>query len=212
MSEIETRQANIEKQRKELELARYTQFLKEQTDQQESLVLKKSPKRLKSYLQLMRLDNTAPIYLTFWPGAWAILGAASYQIPHVMPDLYLLGLFALGAVTMRSAGCIVNDIWDRDVDRKVERTKDRPLANGNVSVPEALALLGVNLSASLAILWQLNLTTQVLGACCLLPVAIYPAAKRFTNWPQALLGVTFNWGALMVNLENKHFLIHIYIF
>ncbi len=106
------------------------------------------------------------------------------------------------AFTMRSAGCIVNDMWDRDVDAKVARTKERPLASGRVSVPEAVALLGVNLTASLAVLWQLNLTTQVLGACCLLPVAIYPAAKRFTNWPQALLGVTFNWGALMVSLKR----------
>ena len=196
------RQAKIENDRKQREQERYTQFLKEQSDRSLNLLGKSNTTttstRLKSYMQLMRMNNTAPLYLTFWPGAWSILGAASYQAAS-MPDFYLLSLFALGAFTMRSAGCIVNDLWDRDVDAKVERTKERPLASGKVSVPEAVALLGVNLSASLAVLWQLNLTTQVLGACCLLPVAIYPAAKRFTNWPQALLGVTFNWGALMVS-------------
>jgi 4-hydroxybenzoate polyprenyltransferase len=144
----------------------------------------------------MRLDKPAPIYLTYWPSAWAILGAASYQHAAI-PDFYLLGLFALGAMTMRSAGCIINDIWDRKLDQKVERTKNRPLASGQVSLPSAYLLLLGNLSVSLSILFQLNLTTQLLGACCLFPVAIYPAAKRFTNWPQAVLGVTFNWGALM---------------
>jgi 4-hydroxybenzoate polyprenyltransferase len=198
------RQAKIENDRKQREHERYTQFLKEQSDRSLNLLGKSNTTttstRLKSYMQLMRMNNTAPLYLTFWPSAWSILGAASYQAAS-MPDFYLLSLFAAGAFTMRSAGCIVNDLWDRDVDAKVERTKDRPLASGRVSVPEAVALLGVNLTASLAVLWQLNLTTQVLGACCLLPVAIYPAAKRFTNWPQALLGVTFNWGALMVSLN-----------
>ena len=130
----------------------------------------------------MRLDKPAPIMLTFWPGAWAILGAASYF--HTYPDFYLLGLFAAGAVGMRSAGCIVNDIWDREIDKKVERTKNRPLASGEVGLPAAVALLAANLSVSLTVLMQLDLTTQVLGACCLFPVAIYPAAKRFTNWPQ----------------------------
>lgn len=147
------------------------------------------------YIKLMRLDNPVPIFLTYWPGAWAILGAASYL--NTMPDVYLLTLFGLGAVCMRSAGCIVNDIWDRKIDRQVERTKNRPLASGAVGLPSALALLGANLSLSLAVLMQLDITTQVLGACCLFPVAIYPAAKRFTNWPQGILGVTFNWGALM---------------
>ena len=139
----------------------------------------------------MRLDNPVPIFLTYWPGAWAILGAASYL--NTTPDFYLLSLFALGAVGMRSAGCIVNDIWDRKIDSQVERTKDRPLASGKIGLPSAVALLGANLSLSLGVLMQLDLTTQVLGACCLFPVAIYPAAKRFTDWPQAILGVTFNW-------------------
>lgn len=161
----------------------------------EKLEKKSKTSVLDPYIRLMRLDNPVPIFLTYWPGAWAILGAASYL--NTMPDAYLLSLFALGAVGMRSAGCIINDMWDRKIDRQVERTKNRPLASGAVGLPSALALLGANLSVSLAVLMQLDLTTQVLGACCLFPVAIYPAAKRFTDWPQAILGVTFNWGALM---------------
>lgn len=146
---------------------------------------------IEPYLKLMRLNNPIPILLTYWPGAWAILGAASYL--NTLPDFYLLSLFALGAIGMRSAGCIVNDMWDRNIDKQVERTKDRPLANGTVGMPAAVTLLGANLSVSLAVLMQLDITTQVLGACCLFPVAVYPAAKRFTDWPQAILGVTFNW-------------------
>lgn len=150
---------------------------------------------LEPYVKLMRLDRLAPFWLVYWPGAWGLLGAASYLNLH--PDFYLLTLFGIGGLAMRSAGCIVNDIWDKNYDNKVERTKDRPLASGQIGLPAALGLLGVNLSVALSALLQLNLTTQVLGACCLFPVAIYPAAKRFTNWPQAVLGVTFSWGALM---------------
>lgn len=168
---------------------------------EESVVVKneleevKGPNILDPYIRLMRLNNPVPIFLTYWPSAWAILGAASYL--NTTPDFYLLSLFMLGAAGMRSAGCIVNDIWDRKIDKNVERTKNRPLASGEVGLPSAITLLGANLSISLAVLMQLDLTTQVLGACCLFPVAIYPAAKRFTNWPQTILGVTFNWGALM---------------
>ncbi len=151
----------------------------------------KKPSILEPYIRLMRLNNPAPILLTYWPGAWAILGAASYL--NTTPDFYLLTLFALGAIGMRNAGCIVNDLWDRKIDSQVERTKNRPLASGEVSIPSAVGLLAGNLSLSLAVLLQLDLTTQVLGACCLFPVAIYPAAKRFTDYPQAILGVTFNW-------------------
>ena len=146
---------------------------------------------LEPYIKLMRLNNPVPILLTYWPGAWAIIGAASYL--NTTPDFYLISLFALGAIGMRSAGCIINDLWDRQIDKQVERTKDRPLANGTVGIPAAVSLLGANLSLSLVVLMQLDITTQVLGACCLFPVAFYPAAKRFTNWPQAILGLTFNW-------------------
>lgn len=162
---------------------------------EETKDLKQKQSVLDPYIKLMRLENPVPILLTYWPAAWAILGAASYL--NTSPDFYLLTLFAVGAIGMRSAGCIVNDIWDRKVDAQVERTKNRPLASGQIGLPAAVALLGANLSVSLAVLLQLDLTTQVLGACCLFPMAIYPAAKRFTDYPQAILGITFNWGVLM---------------
>ncbi|CAF0810583.1 unnamed protein product [Brachionus calyciflorus] len=181
--DIKTRQEKLEEDRIRLEINNLKQPSK----------LTNSP--LDPYIRLMRLEKLAPFYLVYWPGAWGILGAASYL--NTSPDLYMLALFGIGGLAMRSAGCIVNDIWDRKYDKQVERTKDRPLASGQISLPSALGLLGVNLSLALGTLLQLNLTTQILGACCLFPVAIYPAAKRFTNWPQAILGVTFNWGALM---------------
>jgi 4-hydroxybenzoate polyprenyltransferase len=191
LTEIEQRQIKLAEEKSKLAL---NNALDE--EKQKINITNLSPKILEPYIKLMRLDKPAPIYLAFWPGAWAILGAASYQHASI-PDFYLLGVFAVGAIAMRSAGCIVNDIWDRKLDKQVERTKDRPLASGQVGLPMAVALLGTNLTVALSALLQLNLTTQVLGACCLFPVAFYPAAKLFTNWPQAILGLTFNWGALM---------------
>lgn len=180
--EVKSRQERVEEERIRAEI---TSMAKK--PQQNSLI--------EPYVRLMRLDKLAPFWLVYWPGAWGILGAASYL--NTNPDFYMLALFGIGGIAMRTAGCIVNDIWDKNYDNKVERTKDRPLASGQITVPAALALLGMNLSVALSTLLQLNLTTQVLGACCLFPVAIYPAAKRFTNWPQAVLGATFSWGALM---------------
>lgn len=196
LSTIAQRQLDFKIKQKEKSALAEAVALANEVDQAK-LVNEKSKKSniLDPYIRLMRLDNPVPIFLTYWPGAWAILGAASYL--NAMPDAYLMSLFALGAVGMRSAGCIINDMWDRKIDKQVERTKNRPLASGEVGLPSAVALLGANLSLSLAVLMQLDLTTQVLGACCLFPVAIYPAAKRFTDWPQGILGVTFNWGALM---------------
>jgi 4-hydroxybenzoate polyprenyltransferase len=190
-NEIISRQMQVEQDRVRTEMKRMTEL-----ERQKVNLVNMSPKFMEDFLKLMRVDKPSPIYLVYWPSAWAILGAASY-LNQALPDFYMLGLFAIGATTMRSAGCIINDMWDRKLDRQVERTKDRPLASGKVGIPSAIALLAANLSVSLAVLMQLDLTTQILGACALFPVAIYPAAKRFTEWPQAVLGVTFNWGALM---------------
>jgi 4-hydroxybenzoate polyprenyltransferase len=118
------------------------------------------------------------------------------QIP-LQTTLTMLGLFGMGSFFMRSAGCIINDIWDHKYDKNVERTKTRPLASGELSVLSALGLLSVNLSTSLYILMQLNLPTQILGCCALLPLFVYPATKRFSNFPQFYLGLCFNWGLLM---------------
>ncbi|GFH18363.1 uncharacterized protein HaLaN_15157 [Haematococcus lacustris] len=117
--------------------------------------------------------------------------------PGHWPDPWLLALFAAGAVLLRGAGCTVNDLWDRDLDAAVARTRSRPLASGALQPHQALAFLALQLSLGLLILLQLNTFSQVLGASSLLLVATYPLMKRVTFWPQAFLGLTINWGALL---------------
>lgn len=106
-------------------------------------------------------------------------------------------LFTLGAVVMRGAGCIINDLIDQDIDAKVTRTQNRPLVTGAVSRREAFLLLFVLLAIGATILCLLNTLTFILGVIALIPVCLYPLMKRITYWPQAFLGLTFNWGALM---------------
>ncbi|KAI9150905.1 Para-hydroxybenzoate--polyprenyltransferase, mitochondrial precursor (PHB:polyprenyltransferase) [Blastocladiella emersonii ATCC 22665] len=156
-------------------------------------------RRTLPYQQLARLDKPAGTYLLYLPCTWSILMAAN-QTGHLLPALAtakMLALFGTGAFVMRGAGCTINDLWDRDFDKRVERTKDRPLASGAVTVPQAVGFLGVQLSAGLAVLTQLNLTSIALGASSLVLVAAYPAMKRITYYPQFVLGLTFNWGALL---------------
>ncbi|KAL4433055.1 hypothetical protein ABPG77_006482 [Micractinium sp. CCAP 211/92] len=143
------------------------------------------------YAQLMRLEKPIGTWLLAWPCFWSISLAAP---PGTLPDLRLLALFGAGAVLLRGAGCTVNDLWDRELDRQVERTRGRPLAAGTVTPARAVAFLGAQLSAGLAILLQLNPYSQLLGASSLALVATYPLMKRITGWPQAYLGLTFNWG------------------
>ena len=151
------------------------------------------PPALRPYILLARLDRPIGVWLLFLPGLWAIcLGARG-----VWQGLWLALLFALGAVVMRGAGCVVNDLWDRDLDAKVERTRGRPLASGAVSVTQALLFLALLCLIGLAILLLLDRTAELLGVASLLLVALYPAAKRVTWWPQVMLGFTFGWGAPM---------------
>tara|TARA_B110000444_G_C18702866_1_gene529825 strand:- start:205 stop:951 length:747 start_codon:yes stop_codon:yes gene_type:complete len=109
----------------------------------------------------------------------------------------MTALFSAGAVLLRGAGCTVNDIWDRKVDAKVERTKDRPIASGKITVPNAVAFLGAQLGLGSVVLYQLDFNTQILGLMSLPLVVAYPLMKRVTNLPQLFLGFTLNWGALM---------------
>mmetsp|Transcript_21466 Transcript_21466/g.64406 ORF Transcript_21466/g.64406 Transcript_21466/m.64406 type:complete len:588 (-) Transcript_21466:108-1871(-) len=146
------------------------------------------------YAHLMRLDKPIGTWLLAWPCAWSIALAAE---PGGLPDMKLLGLFAAGALLLRGAGCTVNDLWDRDLDKKVERTRNRPLASGALSASQAIGFLALQLSLGLAILLQLNDYSKVMGAASLLLVGTYPLMKRVTFWPQAFLGLTINWGALM---------------
>lgn len=150
------------------------------------------PAGIRPYALLARLDRPIGTWLLFLPGLWGLaLGGAPW------PDPWLVALFGIGAVVMRGAGCVVNDLWDRDIDRRVARTAGRPLASGLLSVRQALAFLLLLLLVGLAILLQLSLAAILLGIASLIPIAIYPAMKRITWWPQAFLGVTFNWGVPM---------------
>ncbi|MCW9003109.1 MAG: 4-hydroxybenzoate octaprenyltransferase [Rhodospirillales bacterium] len=150
------------------------------------------PAAARPYMRLARLDRPIGTWLLLLPGWWSLSMAADGW-----PDWWLMILFGLGAVIMRGAGCTVNDLADRNFDGKVERTATRPLPSGAVSPKQAFAFLGLLLAMGLAILLQLNDFSIILGAASLLMVAVYPFMKRFTYWPQVVLGLAFNWGALL---------------
>lgn len=156
----------------------------------------KESMRLQSYLQLMRWQQPIGSWLLLWPCWWSVT-LASYASGAGWPQARLLALFLIGAVAMRSAGCIVNDLWDRKFDAQVERTKNRPLASGALSVRQALGLLILLLMVALGVLMQFNQAVFGLAVASLPLIAFYPAMKRITWWPQAFLGLTFNFGALM---------------
>jgi 4-hydroxybenzoate polyprenyltransferase len=149
------------------------------------------PRTWLPYLLLARLDRPIGVWLLFLPGMWGILLAG----PGSREAVRLIVLFAIGAAVMRAAGCVVNDLWDRDIDRKVARTASRPLASGMLRPRQALVFLAALLLAGLGILLQLNGLAQALGAASLLLVGLYPLAKRVTWWPQLMMGVTFGFGA-----------------
>lgn len=142
---------------------------------------------------LARLDRPIGAWLLFLPGLWSILLAGAPPGRTAV----LLALFATGSVLMRGAGCVVNDLWDRDLDRRVARTMGRPLASGAVSPRGALCFLAALCVPSLLILLALNGLAQALGVASLALVVTYPLAKRVTWWPQLMLGFTFGWGAPM---------------
>jgi 4-hydroxybenzoate polyprenyltransferase len=145
------------------------------------------------YLLLARVDRPIGTWLLFLPGLWGILLAGAP--PEA--SLRLILLFAVGSLAMRAAGCVVNDLWDRDIDRKVARTASRPLASGAIRPRQALVFLALLLLAGLAVLLQLNRLAQGLGVASLLLVGLYPLAKRITSWPQLVMGFTFGFGAPM---------------
>jgi 4-hydroxybenzoate polyprenyltransferase len=157
-----------------------------------------APEGLKPWLKLGRFDRPIGIWLLLIPGWQGIaLALASERRTSSVYDLWLVAGFAIGACLMRAAGCAFNDIVDRDIDVKVARTAARPVASGRISVRKALAFTVACSLISLLILLTLNLTAILLGVASLLLVAAYPFMKRITWWPQAWLGLTFNWGALM---------------
>lgn len=149
------------------------------------------PRTWLPYLLLARVDRPIGVWLLFLPGLWGILLAG----PRPLEAVRLILLFAVGSLVMRSAGCVVNDLWDRDIDRMVARTAGRPLASGMIRPRHALVFLAVLLLVGLLILLQLNRLAQALGVASLVLVALYPLAKRVTWWPQLMMGFTFGFGA-----------------
>lgn len=170
----------------------YSTYRKQWTSILQCLSLEKL--RENPYVKLARLDKPIGAWLLYLPGAWSISLAAE---PGHFPDFWLLSLFGVGAILLRGAGCTINDIWDSRLDRLVERSKSRPLASGELTKMQALVFMSSQLLGGLPILLSLNTYSQVLGASSLCLVTLYPLAKRVTFWPQLVLGVTFNWGALL---------------
>jgi 4-hydroxybenzoate polyprenyltransferase len=154
-----------------------------------------APAKLRPWLKLGRFDRPTGIWLLMLPGWQGIALADAMQ--GRLPDPRLLLLFFVGASLMRAAGCAYNDIVDKDFDARVARTAMRPVASGQISVPAAWAFVFGCSLVSLGILLSLNLLSVALGAGSLALVAAYPFMKRITWWPQAWLGLTFNWGALL---------------
>ncbi len=151
------------------------------------------PAAWRPYALLMRADRPIGTWLLFLPGLWGI----ALWAPSWGQGIWLTLLFLVGAFVMRGAGCVVNDLWDRDIDGRVERTRGRPLASGAVTPRQAVAFLAALCLTGLLILLQLNMAAIWLGVISLVPVVLYPLAKRVTDYPQAVLGLTFGWGALM---------------
>ena len=150
------------------------------------------PRAVRPLASLMRLDRPIGVWLLFWPCSWgvALAGLGSDWVPLIL-------WLGLGAFAMRSAGCVYNDIIDRDLDGRVERTRLRPLASGRVSLRAAWSLLVTLSLVGLVVLLQLRTTAQIVALASLLLVAAYPFMKRITWWPQAWLGLVFSWGALV---------------
>ncbi|MDA9091795.1 4-hydroxybenzoate octaprenyltransferase [Pelagibacteraceae bacterium] len=152
--------------------------------------------QFKIFINLTRLNKPTGIMLLFWPCGWGL--AYAYNIEQNLNQfLYLLLLFFLGSMLMRSAGCIVNDIVDKDIDKKVQRTKNRPLACNLISVRLALIYTALLCGLAFLILIQFNILTIVLGFTSMVLAFSYPFMKRITYWPQLFLGLTFNWGIVM---------------
>ncbi len=150
------------------------------------------PEYLRPYAYLMRLDRPIGIWLLLIPSLWGITLASNGSL-----NIKIITLFIIGAIIMRGAGCVVNDLWDRDLDRLVKRTKSRPIASGAISPKKATLFLATLLLISLVVLLQFNITTIILGFLAIPLIISYPLMKRITWWPQAFLGLTFNFSALM---------------
>ncbi len=161
-----------------------------------NLVDRFAPAAILPYLRLARFDRPIGFFLLAFPCFWSVaLAARSLEEPY--PDPWLLFLFAVGAIAMRGAGCTYNDLIDREIDAQVARTRSRPLPSGQVTPRAAFIFMLALCLVGLAVLLSFNSTTIWLGLGVIPIVALYPFVKRFSHWPQAVLGLAFNWGALL---------------
>ena len=170
--------------------------------------------QLKIFIELTRLNKPIGFMLLFWPCAWGL--AYAYSEEQILSlFFYYLILFFAGSILMRSAGCIFNDIVDRDYDKKVSRTKTRPIAAGVISVKHSLVYVFILCLAAFVVLVQFNILTIFLGMSSMLLAFSYPFMKRITYWPQLFLGITFNWGLIMAwtainnNISNEILILYL---
>ncbi|WP_375254048.1 4-hydroxybenzoate octaprenyltransferase [Yoonia sp.] len=156
-----------------------------------------APKPIRAYLRLSRADRPIGTWLLYLPCLWGLALAVLATDSYSLRDLWIIVGAAIGAFLMRGAGCTWNDITDREIDGSVARTRSRPIPSGQVSVRGAVLWMFVQTLLAFLILVTFPPTAIILGVIALVPVAIYPFAKRFTWWPQVFLGIAFNWGALL---------------
>lgn len=159
--------------------------------------LARLPEKWIPYAELMRLEKPVGTFLLLLPSFWAITMAAYGIAAPFTTTVSAIGLFLIGALVMRGAGCTINDIWDRDLDNKVARTVERPIASKRVSVPQAVTFLGAQCFLGLCVLLSLPWDCFYLGALSLPFVFSYPLFKRFTYYPQVMISITFSWGCLL---------------
>ena len=151
---------------------------------------------IKIFIELTRLNKPIGFLLLFWPCSWG-LAYAYIKNQNTILFIYYLILFFLGSLLMRSAGCIFNDIVDKDFDKKVKRTRERPIAAGKITINHSLVYVALLCMLAFIILIQFNYMTIILGLSSMFLAFSYPFMKRITYWPQLFLGITFNWGLIM---------------
>lgn len=159
--------------------------------------IKHLPEKWIPYAELSRIEKPVGTFLLLLPSLWGITMAASSVMAPLVVTAKAVGLFSVGALVMRGAGCTINDMLDRNLDVKVARTTERPMASGRVSVPQAVAWLAAQCFVGLGILLSLPSECFLLGALSLPFVALYPLFKRFTYYPQAMISTTFSWGCML---------------
>ena len=147
------------------------------------------PNNYIKWIRLGRFDRPVGFWLLLLPGWW-VLPLTNLSL---LECLKIMFIFLIGSIVMRAAGCTINDLWDKDIDKKITRTKNRPLAKGDISVNQALIFLLIMSLIGLICLYQLNTKTWFVAISAIPLIIIYPLAKRFTKWPQVVLGLTFSW-------------------